>query len=55
MASAVKAVTEDGMSVWGAAEYHGVPKSTLGDRISGRVLLGAKSGQNTYLSSEYEE
>ena len=26
MASAVKAVTEDGMSVWGAAEYYGVTR-----------------------------
>ena len=55
MTSVVKAVIEDGMSVWGAAEYYGVPKSTLGDHISGRALLGAKSGPNTYLSCEEEE
>ena len=55
MTSAIKAVVDDGMSVRGAAEYYGVPKSTLGDRISGRVLPGAKSGPNTYLSSEEEE
>ena len=35
MAAALKAVIEDGMSVRGAAEYYGVPKSTLGDRVSG--------------------
>jgi len=32
-----------------------VPKSTLGDRISGRVLPGAKSGAPIYLTSEEEE
>ena len=40
-ASAIKAVVDDGMSIRGAAEYYGVPKSTLGDRISGHVLPGA--------------
>ena len=43
------------MSVRQAAELHQVPKSTLGDRISGRVLPGAKSGPPTYLTSEEEE
>ena len=55
MTSAVKAVIEDGMSVRGAAEYYGVPKSTLCDCISGHVLLRAKSGPNNYLSCEEEE
>lgn len=31
MKAALKAVIEDGMSVRNAAEYYGVPKSTLGD------------------------
>lgn len=34
--------------------YH-VPKSTLGDRISGRVLPGATSGPPCYLTNEEEE
>ena len=55
MTLAIKAIIEDGMSIRGAAEHYGVPKSTLGDRISGRVLPGAKSGPNTYLTSEEEE
>ena len=54
MTSAIKAIFEDGMSVRGAAEYYGVAKSTLGDRISGRVLPGAKSGPSTYLTFEEE-
>ena len=55
MLAATKAVIEGGMSVRQAAELHQVPKSTLGDRVSGRVLPGARSGPPTYLSSEEEE
>ena len=44
MLAAMKAVIEDGMSIRQAAEKHHVPKSTLGDRVSGRVLPGATSG-----------
>ncbi len=55
MVAAMKAVIEKGMSVRQAAQLYDVPKSTLGDRISGRVLPGATSGPPTYLSSEEEE
>ena len=55
MMSAIKAVIDHGMSIRGAAEFYGVPKSTLGDRISGRVLPGSKSGPDTHLTSEEEE
>ncbi len=55
MLAAMKAVIEDGMSVRRAAELHQVPKSTLGDRISGRVLSGATSGPPSYLTSVEEE
>ena len=55
MLAATKAVIEVGMSVRQAADLHQVPKGTLGDRVSGRVLLGARSGPRTYLSSEEEE
>ena len=49
MLAATKAVIADGMSGRQAAELHQVPKSTRGDRISGRVLPGAKSGPPMYL------
>ena len=55
MLAATKAVFEGGMSVHQAAELHQVPKSTFGDRISGRVLPGARSGPCTYLTSEEAE
>ena len=55
MLAATKAVIEGGMSVCQAAELHQVPKSTLGDRVSGRVLPGDRSGPHTYLSREEEE
>ena len=45
----------NGMSLREAAAQYGVPKSKLGDRISGRVLLGAVSGPLPYLSSEEED
>lgn len=55
MLGAMKAVIEDGMSVRQAAQLYQVPKSTLGDRISGRVLPGATSGPPSYLTCEEEE
>ena len=37
-----------------AARDHGVPPTTLKDRISGRVLRGSKPGPTPYLSEEEE-
>ena len=54
MDKAVSAVVTDGLSVRRAALQHGVPKSTLGDRISGRVKPGSTSGPPTYLSTVEE-
>ena len=45
---------EEGLSVRRAAEAHGVPKSTLQDRVSGRVPFGKKSGPSKFLSDEEE-
>ena len=50
---ACKAVRE-GLSVRRAAEEYQIPKSTLQDHISGKVLCGSKSGQR-YLSEQEEE
>ncbi len=55
MMAAMKACIDDRMSVREAAGLCRVPKSTLGDRLSGRVLPGATSGPPCYLSSEEEE
>ena len=55
MLGAMKAVIKEGKSVCQAAVLYHVPKSTLGDRISGRVLPGATSGPPAYLTSEEEE
>ena len=52
---ALKAVIEDGQSVRQAAEDFGVPKSTLGDRVSGHALPGAVSGPSRYLDDEEEK
>ncbi|XP_064403158.1 uncharacterized protein LOC135348769 isoform X2 [Halichondria panicea] len=45
---------EDGLSVRDAAEAYGVPKSTLQDRVSGRVKFGARSGPPKLLTDEEE-
>ena len=55
MTRAITAVVKDGVSIRKAAELYNVPKSTLGDRISGRVLPGSTSGPSTYLSAQEEK
>ena len=54
MDKAVGAV-EQGISVRRAAEEYDIPKSTLHDRVSGRVLTGMRSGLLRYLSDEEEK
>ena len=46
---------EKGESVRRAAAMYGVPKSTLHDHVSGKILVGAKSGRDPYLTVEEEE
>ena len=55
MERALEEVSSGSMTIRRAAEEYGVPRSTLGDRASGRVICGAKSGAPTYLSPEEEE
>lgn len=55
MDKAIQAVIDNGINIRQAAEEFNVPKSTLGDRISGRTLHGAKSGRSKYLSDEEED
>lgn len=55
MDGAVSAVLQHELSVREAAERYGVPKSTLGDRTSGRVLPGTASGAARYLADSEEE
>ena len=54
MQKAVKTV-EEGMPLRQAAEIFFVPKSSLHDRVNGKVDFGARSGPHTYLSYEEEE
>ena len=54
MINAVAAV-EEGESIRHAALLYNVPKSTLSDRISGRVVHGKKSGPQPYLTLAEEE
>ena len=55
--SMVKAMTavENGTSLSRASEMFGVPKSTLSDRVSGKVQHGCQPGAVPYLTQEEEE
>ena len=54
MIKAMKTV-DTGVSIRHAATTHGVPKSTLCDRVTGRVQHGVKSGPDPYLSRAEED
>lgn len=54
MTAAIKAVKSGG-GVNQAARDHGVPKTTLKDRLCGRVEHGTKPGPKPYLSSTEEK
>lgn len=54
MKAAINSVTKDGLSQHKAADLHGVPRSTLKDRLSGRVIHGTNPGPRPYLSNTEE-
>ena len=54
MERAIDAVRNQGLTVRRAAEEYSIPKSTLHDRLSGRVQAGACSGPPKYLTDEEE-
>ena len=55
MIAAIEAVTGNKMGVNRAALEYGVPKTTLKDRIAGRVIHGKKPGRVGYLTQEEEQ
>ena len=55
MEKATEAVSQGKVSVRRAALQFNVPKSTLGDRVSGRVQAGTVSGPAKYLTDTEEE
>ena len=54
MLTAISSVQNDGLSGNQAADHHRVPRSTLKDQLSGRVIHGTKSGPKIYLSADEE-
>ena len=54
MEKAYEAVAAGKMCVQKAGEECGVPKSTLHDRVSGKVALNARSGRKKLLTDEEE-
>ena len=55
MIKAVVAVLNKDLSTQCAAELYAIPKSTLSDRISGRVVMGRVSRPAKYLTTQQEE
>ena len=55
MVGAMKAVQDGSMGLNRAALEFGVPRTTLKDRIAGRVIHGTKSGPRPYLTHEEEK
>ena len=55
MVRAVDSVLKKKASIRKAGELYGIPKSTTADRISGRVMEGARSGPLRYLNTQQEE
>ena len=54
MAKAIAAVQKNECTIREASEIYKVPKSTLYDRISGKVIHGTCSGPERYLSDSEE-
>ena len=54
MSSAIEAV-KGGMKVFAAAREYNVPRMTLQDRISGRVIHGKNPGPQPYLNQAEEK
>ena len=55
MDKACEAVLSHKISVRLAAEEYRVPRSTLNDKVSGKVPVQAKSGRKAYLTDEEED
>ena len=53
MAAAIQSV-HDGTTIYKAARLHGIPGSTLHDRMSGKVKNGTNPGPKPYLSKKEE-
>ena len=54
MLKAYEAVLQGEVSVRRASELYGVPRTTLQDRVSGKVSLNARSGAGRLLTDEEE-
>ena len=55
MQAALNSVVCDGISASKAAPQHRVPRSTLKDRLNGRVVHGRNPGPEPYLNVEEEQ
>ena len=54
MRNAMEAASSGTVSANKAADMYGVPRSTLKDRLSGRIVHGVKPGPRPYLRESEE-
>ena len=54
MLAAMESATSGELSINKAAVFHGVPRTTLQDRVSGRVEHGQNPGPRPYLTKDEE-
>lgn len=52
---AVRAIRSGTLSIRAAAAYYSVPKSTLADRVSGKIAIDAKPGRKPVIPAEVEQ
>lgn len=55
MEAAMEQVRKEMMSMNKAAKFHGVPATTLKDRMSGKAVHGRKPGRKRYLNDGEED
>ena len=55
MVAAIDTVKDGTMGVLRAAKQYGVPRQTLGDRVSGKVIHGTNPGPNPFLTAGEEK
>ena len=55
MIKAVDADVKKGLSIWSVTELYAIPKSTLSDRISERVVMESVIGPPKHYTTQQEE
>lgn len=52
---AVKMINEEGLSIRKAAKHYSIPRSTLTDRMNGKIAMDAKPGRKPAVPAKIED